>query len=179
MGPWSAPGGQKWLKKRSDLEFRKSPGTPLGSQNSAKCQKNEHQKSRKNQNDLKEPPKADLDPFGLARNSKMRSKMTPKWDSKVEKLICAKVHISSALPRREGFRDLKKSAKIIKKSPNFMMKTDVRKKDPSETDFWCFWPHFGLSWEAMREPKMQKRGFRRVAKKGLKKKRRNASGINW
>ena len=133
----------------------------------------------KNQKDAQEPPKADLHRFGVAGSSKMRSKMTPKWPSKVKKLIFAKVHISSALPMRVGFRELKKSSKIIKKTSNFMMKTNMRKKLPSETDFWCFWPRFGISWGPMREPKIQKRGFRRLAKKGLKKKRRESSEFNW
>ena len=75
----------------------------------------------KNQKDSKEPPKADLDRFGVARGSKMKPKMNPKRISGVEKLIFAKVHISSALPMREGFRDLKKSSKIIRKTSNFMM----------------------------------------------------------
>ena len=69
----------------------------------------------KNEKDSKEPPKADLDRYGLARSSKMRSKMSLRWPSKVKKMIFAKVHISSAVPMREGFRDLKKSSKIIKK----------------------------------------------------------------
>ena len=110
----------------------------------------------KNQKDSKEPPKADLDRSGVARSSKMRSKMTPKCSSKVKNLIFAKVHISSALPIREGLRDLKKSSKIIKKTSNFMMKTDMRKKVTSETDFWCFGPHFGVSWGPRREPKVRK-----------------------
>ena len=164
--------GQHISKRRREdhfIEFWGSPGTPLGSQKSPEKQKNGVRKLMKNQKDSKEPPKADLDRSGVARSCKMRSKMSPKWYSTVKKLIFAKVHISSALPMREGFRDLKKSSKIIKKSSNFMMKTDVRKKEPSETDFWCFWPHFGVSWGPRREPKMQKRGFRRISKKHEKK----------
>ena len=56
----------------------------------------------------------------------------------VKKLIFGKVHISLALPMREGFRDLQETKKIIKKTSNFMMKTNMLKKVPSETDFWCF-----------------------------------------
>ena len=133
----------------------------------------------KNQKDFKQPPKADLHRFGVARSSKMRWNMNPKWPSKVKKMIFAKVHISSALPMREGFRDLKKSSKIIQKTSNCNIKTDIQKKEPSETDFWCFWPHFGVSWGPRREPKIQKRASKRVAKKGLKKKSRNSSRGNW
>ena len=123
----------------------------------------------KNQKDSKEPPKADLDRFGVARSSKMRSKMTPKWSSKVKKLIFAKVHISSALPIREGSRDLKKSSKIIKKTLNFMMKTNMRKKVPSETDFWWFWPHFGVSWGPGGSQKCKKKASGGYQKKTWKK----------
>ena len=78
LAPAGAPGGAKWLKKRSGLEFWGSPGTPWGTPKSSKSQKNEVQKSIKIQNDLKEPLKADLHRFGVARSSKKHSKMNPK-----------------------------------------------------------------------------------------------------
>ena len=131
------------------------------------------------QNGLTEPSKADLNRYRVAGNYKMRSKMTPRWPSRVKKLIFAKVHISSALPMREGFGDLKKRQKIMNKASNFNMKMEMRKNEPSETDFWCFWLHSGVSWGAQREPKMQKRGFRRVAKIGSKKMCRDSSERNW
>ena len=78
LAPARAPGGAKWLNKKSFLEFWGSPGTPLGTQKSPKSQKNEAPKSIKIQNDLKEPPKADLHRFGVARSFKKHSKMNPK-----------------------------------------------------------------------------------------------------
>ena len=54
------------------------PWDPLGTQKSPKSQKNEVQKSIKIQNDLKEPPKADLHRFGVPRSLKKHQKMTPK-----------------------------------------------------------------------------------------------------
>ena len=55
----------------------------------------------------------------------------------------------------------------------------MRKKEPSETDFWCFWQHFGISWGPRRETKVQKRDFRRVPKKGSNEKGRKTSQIDW
>ena len=78
LAPARAPDGPKWLKKRSDVEFWRFPGVPLGTQKSSKSQKNEVQKSIKIQNDLKEPPKADLHRFGVPRDLKKHQKMTPK-----------------------------------------------------------------------------------------------------
>ena len=45
---------------------------------SPKSQKNEIRKSIKNQNDLKEPPRADLKGFGVPRDLKKHQKVTPK-----------------------------------------------------------------------------------------------------
>ena len=78
LAPARAPGGAKWLKKRSGLEFWGSPGTPLGTQKSPKSQKNEVQKPMKKQKDSKEPLEADVYRFGVARDLKKHSKMTPK-----------------------------------------------------------------------------------------------------
>ena len=78
LAPARAPGGATWLKKRSVPEFRRFPGTPLGTPKSSKSQKNEVRKSIKNQNDLKEPPRADLKGFGVPRDLKKHQKMTPK-----------------------------------------------------------------------------------------------------
>ena len=78
LAPVRAPGGPKWLKKRSEVVFWASPGTPLGTQQSQKSQKNEVHKSIKIHNDLKEPPKADLEGFGVPRDLKKHQEMTPK-----------------------------------------------------------------------------------------------------
>ena len=78
---------------------------------------------------------------------------------------------------REEVRDLENII-IIKIPKNSRMKTDMRKKAPPETDVSRFLQHFGLTWAARRESKMQKRGFRRVPKKDLKKSR-EPSGNNW
>ena len=78
LAPARAPGGAKWLKKRSVPEFWRFPGTHLGTPKSSKSQKNEVRKSIKNQNDLKEPPRADLKGFGVPRDLKKHQKMTPK-----------------------------------------------------------------------------------------------------
>ena len=51
---------------------------PLGTPKQSKSQKNEVRKSIKNQNDLKEPPRADLEGFGVPRDLKKHQKMTPK-----------------------------------------------------------------------------------------------------
>ena len=145
---------------------------------STKTQKNDVQKTIKNQNDLKEPPRADLEGFGVPRDLKKHQKMTPKWPSGVKRLIFGKVHISSALPMREELRALEKTWKIIQILANVKEKTEVRKRRPSETHFWCFGAHFGASWGPRREPKMQKRGFGRVPKKGLKNECRESPQTN-
>ena len=78
LAPERAPGGAKWLKKRSVIEFWGSPGTPWGTPKSSKSRKNEVRKSIKNQNDLKEPPRADLKGLWVPRDLKKHQKMTPK-----------------------------------------------------------------------------------------------------
>ena len=145
--------GSRWAKM-AQKGFLLELSLPWGFKNQKKVKKNEVWKSVKMHKDAKEPPKADLYRFGVARSFKKRLEMTPKWASGLEKLIFGKVHSSSALPMRKAFRDLKKLSKINKKTSNFMMKTNIPKHVPSETDFWCFWPHFGVSWRPRREPKM-------------------------
>ena len=78
LAPARIPGGAKLLSTSSEIEFRGSPGTPLGTQKSSKSQRNDVQKSIKIQNDLKEPPRADLKGFGVPRDLKKHQKMTPK-----------------------------------------------------------------------------------------------------
>ena len=71
---------------------------------------------------------------------------------------------------RERVRALEKTWKFNRNHSNFNEKTEVRKRKPSETDVWRFVTHFGPIWELRKKPKMQKRGFRRVPKKGSNKK---------
>ena len=92
----------------------------------------------KHQKDSKEPLKADLDRFGVARSFKMTSKMTTKLPSRVKKLIFGKVHISPALPMRERFRDLKKSKKIVKKHKNHDENGFAKKKNLLRSTFAVF-----------------------------------------
>ena len=87
---------------------------------SSKSEKNEIRKSIKNQNDFKEPPKADLQAFGAARTLKITKKMILKRSPKMKKMIFGKVHISSALPMRERVRDLEKSSKVIENRSNLI-----------------------------------------------------------
>ena len=82
---------------------------PLGDAKIIEMLKNEIRKSIEIQNNLKEPRKADLGGFGVARSFKNHQKMTPKQSSEVKKLIFGKVHISSALPMREKLRALEKT----------------------------------------------------------------------
>ena len=63
----------------------------------------------KNQKDAKEPPKADLDRF--RGGQKLQNEVTNDTEMTLgsEKTHLGKMHISLALPMREGVRDLDKS----------------------------------------------------------------------
>ena len=83
------------------------PWDPLGELKINRKVEIEIQKSIKTQDDFKEPPRADLEGFGMAGSLKNHQKMTPKRSSRVNKLILGKVHISSVFPMREELRYLK------------------------------------------------------------------------
>ena len=88
----------------------------------------------------------------------------------MNRLIFGKVHISSALPMREELRDLEKTLKISQNRSNFIEKTEVRKRRPSETRFWWFGRHFGASWGVQEGVQNAKRRLQEGPQKHLEKK---------
>ena len=73
--------GSRW-GKMAQKEVRpiilRVPWEPLGDPKIIKKSNNDIQKLIKIQNDLKEPPRADLEGFGVPRDLKKHQKMTPK-----------------------------------------------------------------------------------------------------
>ena len=74
----------------------------MGTQKPPKSQKNEVPKSIKIQNDLKEPPKADLHRFGVARTFKKQSKKESKmiFESEITDFLESAYFIGPADARR-------------------------------------------------------------------------------
>ena len=132
-GPCKGSRRAKMAYKEVRLGILGVPWDPLGSQKPSKSQKNGVRNSMKNQKDSKEPPKPDLDRFGVARSSKMRGNMNPRRPSSAKTYFCQSAYfIGLANAGR-----LSRSQKHIKnylKTSNFIIKTNMRKREPSETD---------------------------------------------